>query len=291
MPSGARAADARLVWGFALTETVSWGILFYALPVLLVPTLSADAADGLRRAAALAGAADPWDRIAALPPARLAELARCEAVGIAAVMFSRLPVARASEVFGLLDPGLARQVAYAMSLTGGIEEPALHRIGLALMRANDALPQPAIEAPPVEKLGALLNLAPSATRDSVLAGLDRDDADFAGQVRRTIFTWANIPARIDRRDVPRILREVDGPTATRAMAGAQGEEAATVEFLLGAVSSRLADTMREEIETAGKIGAREAKEAMAAVMAAIRRMEAAGELFLIPPEQEEDTSP
>lgn len=27
----------RLVWGFAVTETVSWGVLYYALPVLLVP--------------------------------------------------------------------------------------------------------------------------------------------------------------------------------------------------------------------------------------------------------------
>jgi MFS family permease len=26
-----------LVWGFAVTETISWGVLFYALPVLLVP--------------------------------------------------------------------------------------------------------------------------------------------------------------------------------------------------------------------------------------------------------------
>lgn len=32
-----RPTDRSLVWGFAVTETVSWGVLFYALPVLLVP--------------------------------------------------------------------------------------------------------------------------------------------------------------------------------------------------------------------------------------------------------------
>ncbi|MBB1490460.1 flagellar motor switch protein FliG [Paracoccus sp. MC1854] len=248
--------------------------------------LSADTNSRLRRIAALNGSADPWDRIAALPPAQLAELARTEAIEVAAVMFTRLPVARASEVFGLLDPALARQIAYAMSLTAGIEAPALRRIGLALMRAVDALPRPAIEGQPVEKVGAILNFAPALTRDTVLAGLDQDDADFAGRVRRTIFTWATIPRRIDPRDIPRVIREVDAATITKALAGATGENAATVEFLLSGLSTRLADSMREEMEGAGKVTARDAEEAMSAVVAAIRRMEQAGELFLIVEEDE-----
>lgn len=243
--------------------------------------LSADTTSRLRRLAALNGSADPWDRIAILPLAQLAELARTEAVEVAAVMFTRLPVARASEVFGLLDPPLAREIAYAMSLTAGIEAPALRRIGMALIRAIDALPRPAIDPQPVEKVGAILNFAPALTRDAVLAGLDQDDADFAGKVRKAIFTWANIPRRIDPRDVPRVMREIDMTTIARAMAGATGENAATVEFLLAGLSSRLADSMREEMETAGKVIAREAEEAMNSVVAAIRRMEAAGELFLI----------
>lgn len=249
--------------------------------------LSADTANRLRRFAALNGTADPWERVAALPAPQLAILARTEAVEVAAVMFSRLPVARASEVFGLLDPAHARQVAYAMSLTGGIEAPALRRIGLALMRAIDALPQPAIETQPVETVGAILNLSPAVTRDTVLAGLDDDDAEFAGRVRKAIFTWANIPRRIDPRDIPRILREVEAATVTKAMAGATGDDAATVEFLLSGLSSRLGESMREEIEAAGKVSARDAEEAMTEVVAAIRRMEQAGELFLIVETEEE----
>lgn len=251
--------------------------------------LSADTTNRLRRLAALNGATDPWDRIAALPAAQLAEAARTEAIEVAAVMFARLPVARASEVFGLLDADLARQIAYAMSLTGGIEAPALRRIGLALVRAIDARPQPAIDAQPVDKVGAILNFAPALTRDTVLAGLDQDDADFADKVRRTIFTWANIPRRLDPRDVPRVVREVDATTMTRALAGASGEGTATVEFLLAGLSSRLADSMREEMETLGKVTAKEAEEAANAVVAAIRRMEQAGELFLLVEEEDEGT--
>ena len=258
---------------------------------LLGGHLSADTANQLRRFAALNGSADPWDRIIALSAEQLAALSRSEAVELVAVMFSRLPVARASEVFALLEPALARQIAYTMSLTGGIEAPALRRIGLALLRAIDALPQPAIDTRPVEKVGAILNFAPARTRETVLAGLDQDDAEFAGRVRRTIFTWANIPRRIDPRDIPRIVREVDAATINKAMAGATGEDRATVDFILSGLSSRLAETMREEMEALGKVGAAEAEEAMAAVVSAIRRMEQAGELFLIAEPVGDDPAP
>ncbi|WP_028716535.1 flagellar motor switch protein FliG [Paracoccus sp. J39] len=255
---------------------------------LLDGHLSPDTSDRLRRMAALNGAGDPWDRIAAMTPALLAELARTEAVEIAAVMFSKLPVPRAAEVFGLLDPDLARQIAYAMSLTGGIGADALQRIGKALIQAADAVPQPPLEGKAGEKVGAILNFSPSSMRDSVLAGLDDDDAAFAGEVRKTIFTWAHIPRRVDPRDIARITREVDNPVLLKALAGARGVARETVDFILGGISSRLAESMREEMEGLGKVSARDAEEAMDQVVAAIRRMEAAGDLFLIAQEPEEE---
>ena len=124
--------------------------------------------------------------------------------------------------------------------------------------------------------------------DAVLAGLDQDDADFAGRVRKTIFTWANIPARIDPRDIARITREVENSVLVKAMAGAKGPNQPTVDFLLSGLSSRLADSMREEMEGLGKVSTRDAEEAMDQVVAAIRRMEAAGDLFMIAAEPDED---
>lgn len=255
---------------------------------ILGARISRDASDRLRRLAALSGRSDPWERIVSLPVAHLAALAQSEAVEMAAVMFARLPVPKAAEAFGKLPAELARQIAYAMSLTGNIEAPAMRRIGMALVQAAEALPRPALDGGPVEKVGAILNFTPAATRDAVLEGLDQDDAAFAEGVRKAIFTWANIPMRIDPRDVPRILRAVDQPVLVKAMAGAKGVNAATVPFLLGALSSRMADGLREEIEGIGRVTAADAEAAMAEVVAAIRAMEAAGDLFLIAGEAEEE---
>ncbi|MFG6081341.1 FliG C-terminal domain-containing protein [Paracoccus litorisediminis] len=248
---------------------------------LLDGHLSADTTDRLRRLAALNGSGDPWERIAHFTPQLLAELARTEAIEIAAVMFSKLPVPRAAEVFGLLDSQRSRQIAYAMSLTGMIEEKALHRIGRALIQAADAVPRPAIEGKVVDKVGAILNGSPATTRDDVLAGLDDDDAEFATEVRKTIFTWANIPTRVDPRDIPRITREVEGPIMITAMAGAKGRNKPTVEFLLSGLPSRLAESIREEVENTNAVTAKDAEIAMNNVVTTIRRMEADGDLFLI----------
>ncbi|QRZ15442.1 flagellar motor switch protein FliG [Paracoccus methylovorus] len=255
---------------------------------LLGGHLSADTTDRLRRMAALNGTGDPWDRIAAMTPALLAELARAEAVEIAAVMFSKLPVPRAAEVFGLLEQERARQIAYAMSLTGRIEPEALQRIGKALIQAADAVPQLPLEGKAGEKVGAILNFSPSSMRDSVLAGLDDDDATFAGEVRKTIFTWKHIPRRVDPRDIPRILREIDNAVLLKALAGAKDDTQETADFLLGGVSSRLAESIREEMEVLGKVPAQDTEDAMDQVVATIRHMEAAGNLFLIAPDPEEE---
>lgn len=258
---------------------------------LLGPRISRHASDRLRRLAVLAGRSDPWERIATLPIASIVHLARTEATEIAAVMFSRLPVSRAADAFGQLAPDRARRIAYAMSLTGGIEGPALARIGRALVLAADALPQPVLDGGPVEKVGAILNFSPAVTRDTVLEGLDQDDRDFADSVRKAIFTWSNIPLRIDPRDVPRVVRAIDQAVLVKAMAGSRGINEPTVPFILGALGTRMAESLREEMAGAGRVSNADAEAAMAEVVAAIRAMEAAGDLFLIAGEASDDDAP
>ncbi|MFV0294228.1 MAG: FliG C-terminal domain-containing protein [Paracoccus sp. (in: a-proteobacteria)] len=248
---------------------------------ILNNTLSQDTTDRLRRMAAMTGHTDPWDRIAAMPAQQLADMARFEATEVSAVMFSRLPVPKAAEAFGLMPTEMARQIAYAMSLTGNVTPPALHRIGVALLQASEGLSLPALDGAPVKKVGAILNFVPSGMRDTVLMGLDEDDTAFAAGVRKSIFTWANIPKRIDPRDIPRIIRETDEQILVRAMADPRPENQAVTEFILTSLSARMSDSLREETEALERVTEKESEDAMSEVIATIRRMEGAGDLFLI----------
>ncbi|MBK5947422.1 flagellar motor switch protein FliG [Rhodobacter veldkampii DSM 11550] len=253
---------------------------------LLDGHLSASAANRLRRMAGAAARTDPWDRIAALPAERLVPVLEEESTEVGAVMLSKLGVAKAADLLGRLPGDRARRIAYAVSLTGNVAPEMVLRIGQSLVTQLEAEPPKAFEAGPVERVGAILNFSAAATRDSVLEGLEQDDAAFAQEVRRAIFTFANIPDRVEARDIPKVLRAVDQALVVTALAGARGADAATAEFILANISQRLAAGLRDEVTNRGKVREKDAEEAMASVVAAIRTMEAAGELTLITAEED-----
>ncbi|MFN4170455.1 MAG: flagellar motor switch protein FliG [Pseudorhodobacter sp.] len=245
--------------------------------------ISPTAAGRLRRLAGASAKADPWDRISTLPLDRLLPVVEEEGTEVAAVLLSKLPVPKAAELLGQMAGDRARRVAYAVSLTGNVDPETVRRIGLALAAQLDNQPARAFEAGPVQRVGAILNVVAQARRADVLEGLDAEDAAFAEEVRKAIFTFTHIPARIAPRDVPRVIRMVEQPQLVTALAAAMAspDTAEVAEFLLSNMSQRMAQALREEMNARGKVRAKDAEAATNAVTAAIRDLEAAGDLVMV----------
>ena len=252
---------------------------------LLDGQLSDSAAARLRQRAGSGVAPDPWERIAAVDADRLLPILDSESVEVGAVILSKLAVPKAADLLGRIPGDRARRLAYAVSLTSAVDPETVHRIGQALVSQLDAVVPVAFDTGPVERVGAILNFSPAATRDDVLTGLDETDASFAGQVRKAIFTFTHIPERIDPRDIPKIVRGVDQPILVTALAAAKGADAATVDFILANISQRLAGSLRDEIEAAGTVKDKDGEAAQGAVVMAIRTLEAAGDLALVTGEE------
>lgn len=252
--------------------------------------LSPAAARRLRDLAAGRGGADPWERIATAGIDELAELLGPESAEVAAVVLSKLSVKKAAALLGRMPGERARRVAYAVSLTSGIAPQTVARIGRSLAAQLDQRPPRAFEAPPADRVGAILNLAPAPVRERLLAELDQDDQRFAAGVRKAIFTFGHIHRRLQPRDVPRVLRDIAQAELITALAAALGagetDEARSAEFLLAHMSQRMAATLREEAEARAPVRAAEAEAAMAAVAGAVRGLLEAGEIALV--DQDED---
>ena len=245
--------------------------------------ISANAAGRLRRLAFASAKSDPWERIANQPTDRLLPVIEAESVEVAAVTLSKLAVPRAAELLSQMPGERARRVAFAVSMTGNVNPETVRQIGVSLAAQLESEPARAFDTAPVDRVGAILNVAAAETRDTVLEGLAAQDAGFAEQVRRAIFTFAHLPARLLPRDVPKVLRLVDMPRLVTALAGAQGKPATAeaAEFLLANMSQRMSQSLREEIEARGKVKEKDAEVAMAAVITAVRQLAAAGELALV----------
>lgn len=275
-----------------LTELEEVGIAFPsgmegALAVMK-DHLSPDATSRLRRMASGQSRSDPWERLVQMPVDQIIPVLQDEAVEVAAVMLSKLPVPKAAELLSKLPGDRARRVALAVAMTSNVAPETVRRIGSSLLQQIDSKPPKAFEAGPVERVGAILNVAAAVTREDVLAGLDAENADFAEQVRKAIFTFAHIATKILPRDVPKIIRGLDQAVLVTALASALGKPGLedTAEFILANLSQRMSQSLREEMLQRGKIKDKDAEEAMTAVVMAVRALEATGEVVLITPEEE-----
>jgi flagellar motor switch protein FliG len=249
--------------------------------------ISPGAATRLRRLAAASSRADPWDSLSQCPAEQLFPALEGESIEVGAVILSRLPVAKAAELLGKLPGERARRMARAMSLTADVDPDTLRQIGLTLTAQIDARPPRAFAAAPADRIGAILNASPSALRDDLLQGLEDEDAALAAEVRRRLFTFVHIPARLAPRDVPRLLRGLDQSALVTALVGAEAAGLGMVaDFLLSNISPRLAQGLREAMAERGQVRPKEAEAAMADIVTTIRQLEAAGELALVVPEDQ-----
>ncbi len=198
----------------------------------------------LRKEAGVRQTGDPWTRINALDVDKLERLVLSESTQVAAVMMSRIDVAKAAQVLARLPGDRARRISYAVSMTTGVTPEAVDRIGLALAAQIDAEPARAFKTGPDERLGAILNYSNSATRDDLLASLEEQDASFAEAVRKAIFTFANIPERLSALDVPKITRDVPQDVLATAIAAAESDEdRRAADFILQNISKRMAGAL------------------------------------------------
>jgi flagellar motor switch protein FliG len=251
--------------------------------------ISTQTAARLKKEAGVRQFGDPWEQIKNVEIDRLVPIVENESVEVAAVILSKLSVTRAAGILGKLPGEKARRITYAVSQTGAVSPDAVDRIGLSLASQLHEVPETAFDTTPVERVGAILNYSQSITRDDVLAGLEETDHEFASLVRKAIFTFKDIPERVDPVDLPKMTREVDQAVLVTALAAASsGDLAPVAEFILENISKRMAETIREEMTERGKVKPKDGEEAMTEVVNAIRTLEANGEITLIVPDEDED---
>ncbi len=248
---------------------------------ILDPHISAMARDGLKAEAEIGDGTDPWLRLAAMEPDRLRPVLEEESAEICAILLSKLNVAKAAKLLSGLPHDRAEMIAHAVSLTHTVTPETILRIGEQLHAQIVAEPKPAFQKGPGERVGAILNAVGSDARDAVLEGLDARDAEFAGAVRRAIFTFQHIPKRVNATDVPRIVGAVERETLTAALAAGLANAPLAAEFLLENMSKRMAEQLRVEAEATGPPREEAGDAAMQAVVTAIRDLDEAGEVRLV----------
>ncbi|SLN54942.1 FliG C-terminal domain-containing protein [Roseisalinus antarcticus] len=253
--------------------------------------ISPTAAAVLREENARLSGADPWPRVLVLSAEELRPIMETESTEVCAVVLSKLPVSKAAKLLGLLPGERARRITYAVSRTQSVTPAAVHRIGSALAETYGRAAPTAFPEKAGRRLGEILNSSQAATRDEVLESLEQEDPQFAEEVRKAIFTFADLPNRIHKEDVAKIIRVVDGVDLTAALSSAMaagGDEQLAADYVLDHISQRMASQLRDEIEERGRVKNSVAEAAKSRMIAAIREAADSGEFSLLSDDDEED---
>jgi flagellar motor switch protein FliG len=230
-----------------------------------------------------------WELIADLPPEELAARIASESPRVGAIIMSKLPAAASTNVMELLELETANAVTFAISETNAVKPATVDIVAQAILDSgNPGAECGAFTAKPVARAASLLNAAGSTQRDAVLDALDALDAVFAAQVRKAIFTFADILTRLKPTDIPAIIRVLPGDDLNTALKAGSDQHPDVVDFILENLSKRMADAIREELGEIAPMVGKTAEAAMGKLTAAIRQLEESGDVVLITLDVEEE---
>ncbi|MBL4874814.1 MAG: hypothetical protein JKY41_15900 [Rhodobacteraceae bacterium] len=240
--------------------------------------VSEKALENIRKAYVRSPSVDVWVRIASAEAAQLQTCLGDEHLQVAATVLSKIPSTLAAQVLGAMEPARARETMLTIINSRKISADIIELIGQSISDSLFSQDAPSVfTTTPVERAGNIMNFAQSDIRDRLMEDFEVNDPATAEKIRKVMFTFADIPARVQPRDVSAITRTVDPEILLRALKNAPTE----AEFILSGLSTRIADQLREELSELEPVKKKDAEAAMNELIIGIRELESSGAITLI----------
>lgn len=224
-----------------------------------------------------------WRQAAALPADRLCAYVRQQRPPAIAAILASLPPEKAAEVLAHGPAEFAKPAIAAIARFSAPDAETNEAIAAAveheLLMSRDESGDAAVASEPAT---AIFDLLPSGLRDGLMAYLDAADAPMAAALRKTLMTFEQFPARLNESAVAALFRSADRDTLMRALKHGETSAPQTVEFLLGNISKRMADQLREDLAALAAPSLEEGEAAQRALIAALKRLQKSGEIKLNP---------
>ena len=126
----------------------------------------------------------------------------------------------------------------------------------------------------VPTVAEILNVADRATERTLLENLAQEDPDLVEEIRRLMFVFEDLTKFSDK-DIQSVLKNVETSQWAMALKGASDE---LKQKVLGNMSLRAADMLREEMEFLGSVRLSAVEQMQQQIVDAVRLLEDAGEI-------------
>ncbi len=195
-----------------------------------------------------------------------------------ALILSHLKPEKASFILSSLPQDLQTEVALRIINIRDISPEILKEIDKTLRKEfSSTSPQRKLQTVGgTRAVAEILNFMDRETQKNILQDMEKRNVELAQEVKKMMFVFEDILS-VDDRSIQRALREIETKVLTLALKGTSKE---LREKFFKNMSSRAADTVREEMELMGPVRMREVEEAQQKIANIFRELGERGEIII-----------
>jgi flagellar motor switch protein FliG len=210
--------------------------------------------------------------------AQIFNLIRNEEPQTIALVASYLTVGKTAQLLTLMRPEVREQVVVRLASISSTSPDAFAKV-IEILQPKIGAQQSAAAVNKVggiSMVGKVLNSMDKVVSKSILMAIQERNAELGAAISQTMFGFEDL-ASLDVETLQAILREVDLRELTIALKAASER---VQNVMLGCISKRAAENVREEMEALGSIKIREIEAAQASITNVAKRLEADGKIEL-----------
>jgi flagellar motor switch protein FliG len=207
----------------------------------------------------------------------VAELLRNEHPQIVAAIVVHLEVDQAADVLKLMTERQRNEVLVRVATLDGIQPMALKDLNDVMSKVlagGDRMKKANLGG--VKSAAEILNLLGSAIETSVLDFVRESDNDLAQKIMDNMFVFDDL-VNLDDKGIQSLMKEVQSESLVIALKGATPE---LRDKILKNMSTRAAETLREDLESRGPVRLSEVEAEQKEMLKIVRRLADEGQIVL-----------
>ena len=194
-----------------------------------------------------------------------------------ALILSHLPPSNGAEIISALPSDRQLAVIRRVAAMGQTNPEIIQEVERGLeSRMSSIMSQQFQKAGGVPTVAEILNVTDRATERGLLENLAQEDPELVEQIRRLMFVFEDIN-KFSSKDVQTVLKNVESSQWALALKGASEDLKAKI---LGNMSQRAADMLREEMEYLGPVRLSTVEQAQQQIVDVVRRLEDSSEITM-----------
>jgi flagellar motor switch protein FliG len=207
----------------------------------------------------------------------VAELLRNEHPQIVAAILVHLDYDQSSSVLKVFPERQRNEVLVRIATLDGIQPSALkdlNEVMSKVLAGGDRLKKTSLGG--VKTAAEIINMLGNAVETAVLDYIREADTDLAQKIMDNMFTFDDLE-RLDDKAIQTLLREVQSESLVIALKGAGAE---LRERIFKNMSTRAAETLREDLESRGPVRLSEVEAEQKEMLKTVRRLADEGQIML-----------